>query len=428
MQSRYLPELARAGQTRKRSCRRTYRNARELCLLGAEVRSGRDERFLGKEDKSMSTKPSMMLWSAHASKTKQLKACPSELEHDISQIIETPRWLQFCRDCRTYSFYEAVVLLDEDAFTEVVLTIAKRYKWTLAPTSIPLPVGQAFETTTTQARDVSAPRVPITPAVSWGIRKDLIVERAHLMLMAATPNHPDPAARHRTKLDRLIRRAVKQPHLHAEIIDAMTSSLWDGVQKVPADIRQPVMAQIMTELDIPPAIDAYADHKPKIPKASVKPRPDRVVVTDVAGNAWTWNMGWFRIGEDGERIDTKPPLGHATFRRSIKPATLEQLGKTSFRHTRPWGHWRRGSGPADHPLFGSCEIVITDGVHAVIKLVDGTKREVVLDTLRSIGTALPRQASSTTTSPKSPRTPRTPSPKAAAGLDFLMSLLTNEVK
>jgi hypothetical protein len=256
----------------------------------------------------------------------------------------------------------------------------------------------------------------------------MIVERAHLMLMAATPNHPDPAARHRTKLDRLIRRAVKQPHLHAEIIDAMTSSLWDGIQRVPADIRQPVMAQIMTELDIPPAIDAYADHKPKIPKGAVKPRPDRVVVTDVAGNAWTWNMGWFRIGEDGERIDSKPPLGHATFRRSIKPATLEQLGKTSFRHTRPWGHWRRGSGPADHPLFGSCEIVITDGVHAVIKLADGTKREVVLDTLRSIGTALPRQASSTTTGTKTPRTPRTPSPKAAAGLDFLMSLLTNEVK
>lgn len=370
---------------------------------------------------STTSRPSLTLWLTHESRTRQLCWVPDDIAPIVALLMPDDTYRAFARDCRSCNLFEAVNRLEVDTRQEVILSIAAKYEWTLEPTPLVLPTGTALESLIPSGIDVTGKRVPITPDVSWRIRKDAIVAHVDTLRVLAI------GATTRSMLDKIIDNTVKQPHERARVKLACETNIYDGISRAPAPDRPALMAKIMAALGIAPAIDAYADGKPKFPQGKRTPRRDRVLVTDTHGNAWTWNMGWFRVGEDGNRLDSKPALGHAKFRRAIVPATPEQLGLTSFRHTRPWGQWRRGSGPADHPLFGECSILITDGVHAVIRLADGSKAEVELDNLRSIGTTLPRRMYDDGDKTKSSRkTRKTREPRPVYDLAFLMTFL-NEV-
>ncbi len=263
----------------------------------------------------------------------------------------------------------------------------------------------------------SGTRVPITPKISWNVRKDMIRERS--ILFAAD----------QTWLDRFVVRITRnRPHLRADIESALKRDLWDGVFLIPAESREAAMAQLMDRLDIPPAIDTYDENAFIIPKSRVTPdRPDRVFVTDHVGNAWTWNCGWYRIGSDGQPVDpSKRPLGHMTFRRSIKRATAEELGLTTFKYTRPWGDWRRGCGRYSHQSHGNVDILFTDGVHAIVRCPDGTKSEVHMTNLQPIGQPIARTSgkldSNTTRGPRVRKSAQLTELDKAAIDDFLADL------
>jgi len=178
----------------------------------------------------------------------------------------------------------------------------------------------------------------------------------------------------------------KKPHLSGDILVALMNDVYSGADKFPADIRDAAKAQMLKKMDIEDARDAYKEHKFITPRMREKARrPDRVYMTDTQGNAWYHNCGWYRLGEDGTKKDSKPPMGHLAFRRRIKLATPEQMESTLFKYSRPWGQWRRGSGRYMHPDFGNVNLFMTDGVHAVILLPDGSKEEVMYDNLLVIG-------------------------------------------
>ena len=251
-----------------------------------------------------------------------------------------------------------------------------------------LPIGRPYESQPTGI-DVTRRPSPITPSVTWRIRVDEIREKQSWVWKS----HATETSR--SWMDVAVsRHCRKYMHVVSDVLAACARDLHSGVGKIPAEIREPFLQRLLDQMCIEPARDAYVENKFITPREREKSRPrDKVFMTDVAGNAWFWNCGWYRVGEDGSRLDAKPVLSHAVFRRRIKLATLEELGRTSFKYTRPWGQWRKGSGQYVHMFFGSVTLHMTDGVHAIVILSDGTKEEVEFENLQVLGVAMPRRAS-----------------------------------
>jgi len=314
-----------------------------------------------------------LLWLEHKVQMSQIREVSRSLEMTLDSYVEPERIKQFCRDVRTYGLYEAVLLIRTDTAREWVQSeLADEYKWTTEKPMFTLPPARAYEIAPT-GKDVTKRPVPITPSVTWRIRQDEIREKAHAL--------------DQVWLDRYLTQLLRKVgHLKDATIAACRIDLYSGIDKVPADLRDLAKTACLNKMCIEEARDAYKEHKYLTPREREKlRRPDKVFLTDYAGNAWFWNCGWYRVGEDGTRLDTKPVLSHAIFRRRIKLATLEELGRTSFKYTRPWGQWRRGTGQYMHMFYGNVQLHMTDGVHAIIILPNGTKEEVEFDNLQVIG-------------------------------------------
>src|SRR5690606_22917648 len=115
---------------------------------------------------------------------------------------------------------------------------------------------------------------------------------------------------------RRVFETVLPPHVsekHCQ--DALARDLWVAVRDCPIKYRDTLCARFIKMFDIPPPPEPK---RRKVLDGPEKPTRDRVVVYDVAGNAWTWNCGWRRVNESGDWVDSKRPLGHATFLRSIR--------------------------------------------------------------------------------------------------------------
>jgi hypothetical protein len=328
-----------------------------------------------------------VVWLEKRDAMKQLHSIPNEVEKELDGILTISQWLQFDRDVRIYGLYEAVILIrPENMIAEVQTAIGNLYNWFAKEPSRPLPLGKALnETGELEGKPVAQIRVPITPSVTWRVRVD---EIRHLQSRVWDTNGEGT----KSWLDRHLSQCLRgQMHVVADVLAACKIDLYSGVDKIPPIQREGVKARILKHLCIEDAVDSYVNNRYLQPKADVAPRVDKVFYTDCAGNAWVWNCGWYRIGEDGNRLDSKSPLGHAKFRRAIKLASPEELGKTSFRYTRPWGMWRRASGRFAHDQFGNVELLHTDGVHAVVRKPDGTKCEVHFSNLEAIGQAVIRR-------------------------------------
>lgn len=170
------------------------------------------------------------------------------------------------------------------------------------------------------------------------------------------------------------------------IADVVARDLYHAVNDVPLPHREMLCARLLAFYDVPaPPEPKVKTHHIIEREIKIQPRLTRSYVVDIHGNAWSWNCGWRIIDEQGNvKFPKKKPLGILTFSRSIVMASDEELGRTSFRYTRPWGMWRKVSGAVAHDTFGNGSIIVTDGVHAVVKFAHG-REEVVLDNLRNIG-------------------------------------------
>jgi hypothetical protein len=186
---------------------------------------------------------------------------------------------------------------------------------------------------------------------------------------------------------------VPRPYTSQDYIGmAKSTSVWNAVHWSPIKYREALCQRLIALWDIPePAMPKNNKHHVVTSGAKLAAR-DKVLVVDKGGSAWTWSCGWRRVGESGDFIDPMhKALGHATFKRVVKPADPEDYARTSFRYTRPWGQWRRGSGAVAHndkvahDLFGNGELLLTDGLHAVVKFENGIKQEVILENLHNVG-------------------------------------------
>jgi hypothetical protein len=333
-------------------------------------------------------------WEENRDTLKQLRSANDSVLGLVSEHLGPMGMLQFDRDTKLYDMYQAGCMLP-DKHEEIQAAILQLFRKEKTITLNPI----------VDASTWTVPKVPYCPSVKsvtkiphldgevklahsagvflpdvkWRIRKDMIREKIHIL--------EDQADGKISRIERIIRNTIQVSVLYAPIVARLKYSAIDAVESVPAKYRLAVMARVMKDLDIPDPTDPFAERKHIFPSGRQRAQRERIFVLDHAGNAWTWNCGWYRIGENGTPLDPgKPPLGHLKFRRAIKLATAEQLGLTSFRHTRPYGMWRRGFGRVSHALFGNGELEMTDGLHAIVVFDGGLRQEVVLANLGTIAT------------------------------------------
>ncbi len=332
-------------------------------------------------------------WLMFRDELKDIKAVSRSLEMDIDRLVPSQFSMQFCDDVEMYGLYEAVMLVpDKKAGNAVKDAILVELRLSKLPKK---------DIRTLKDFGVVLPdkKKGLRPESIWALQKHLILDfafdkRVEQVFDSVLPFSCPPE--------------MPRPHTSQDFQNvAMSTSVWYAVTQVPIKYREALAQRLLVMFQIPDPEPPKNSRQHIVRGVEQKPK-DRVLVIDKAGNAWTWSCGWFRVGEDGQRLDDKLPLGHAAFRRRIIPAGPEDYAKSSFRYTRPWGQWRRGNGPVYHALFGNGVLILTDGMHAVVEFADGIKREVVLDNLQSISVKSHRPAATQTKEAK------TKSPKKAS--------------
>lgn len=299
-------------------------------------------------------------WLMNREVLEQTRRVGRELEMTVEMWINPAEMIQFCGDVKTYGLYEAVLMLPlahRDRVMHDVLVDLKLKALPKRPIASLKPTGNVVTPTGKKS---------LRPESIWTLQKHLIVDRDF--------------DRH---TEQIFIRALPSHKSQQFINIAKEKNVWEAVVAAPIEHRESLAARLLAYYGIKEPITT-PNQKRFIREGVEKKQKDRVLVIDKAGNAWTWACGWFRIGENGQRLDAKPVMGHASFKRRITPADPSDYARSSFRYTRPWGQWRRGSGPVYHTLFGNGHLVLTDGIHAVVEFADGVKREVVLDNLQSI--------------------------------------------
>lgn len=346
-------------------------------------------------------------WFARKEWLRQIRVLPDRVESALDGHLTIAQWLQFDRDIRTYGLWEAVMLIRPRDCGEIVQSVIGHvYNW-FTPESRPVPNGRKLDDLPHTGTIIPQPpvTVPITPRVTWFVRKDEIVARQNEMLAKACGDEPD-----KRWLERMVSVVLRErPHLVARCEQAILTNVWDGILTLPADVRENAMARVIKKFDIPPASDWFNTREHLFPKWASRDVSDKqkTFLSDVKGNAWHWNMGWRMVDEKGNvKHPSRPPLGHLTFRRHIKLADAASYRNVGFKYTRPWGEWRRGAGHYAHPTLGNVEVILTDGVHCVVKNSAGLKAEVQLSNLTTIGTAIPRKLSEKIAAVKAPRAKR----------------------
>jgi hypothetical protein len=335
-------------------------------------------------------------WEKNKEMLRKSRSADDKVLRIIADKLGPMGVVQFDRDVKLYNVYEAGMMVSDfhEEIQEELLTIycPKYIPQSLLDSIANMHAG--FVIKSAPAKQVHSAGV-FLPDAKWRIRKDMIREKIHILL--------DEADGKKSRLERIVMNTIQVSTLYASTVAGLKRNAIEAIESSPIKFRLALMARIMKDLDIPDPIDPFAQRKRIFPSRVNKPTRDKIFVIDQAGNSWTWNCGWYRVGDNGLKLDSKPPLGHVKFRRAIKLATAEQLGHTSFRHTRPYGMWRRGYGRVAHELFGNGELEMTDGLHAIVKFDDGLRQEVVLDNLRTIGTRIPRMSGSATSKSTEPK-------------------------
>jgi hypothetical protein len=323
----------------------------------------------------------MNTWDENKARLREIKSLSEEWEQGISDILQSPMLMcQFDRDMKMYGLWEAVRLVREESMQieleELLLgRLHADQKKKIDPSTYERREWHTMERPGKIVEDDS--RKPFPPDVSWRIRKDMIRERCLALMNTAEGK--------KSRLESILSSAIP----HADIVDHAMKlsriSFCEAIETLPMSHRLVVMSRIMRSLDIPEPIQPKTgtNGNRHIPNPDLDDRQPTYLL-DHKGNAWTWNCGWRRIGDDGQPVDNKPPLGHTKFRRAITLATPEQLGLTSFHRTRPHGQWRHATKYINHKLWGNGELEHTDGIHAIIKFSDGIRREVMLANTQQI--------------------------------------------
>jgi hypothetical protein len=325
-------------------------------------------------------------WLMMRDKLRHIRSVDCKIEMTADAHLSGSFMVQFTYDVQMYGLYEAVLMVPEDVQDGLMADMCGVFD--KHPVIVPLPEPREY---TSMSREGKI----LPPAEPRSMRPESIWQLQEMFIRQLTV----------TKETRQIFESVLPPHVSQTYIDkAVQQDLYSAVRDAPYQYREQLCARLIRHYDIP---------KPPEPKVKVKhivegkpkKRPDRLLVIDKAGNAWTWDLGWYRVNEAGDEMDrNKPRLGHRTFRRAIIPADPDDFRRTAFHYTRPWGQWRTTqSGPVAHELFGNGVLRITDGVHAVVDFNDGIRRETVLANLTQISVKLPRQSHDTTTKPRTPR-------------------------
>lgn len=328
----------------------------------------------------------MKLWLEMKDELVNIRGLNDKWMRIASETLGSPlRWVQFDRDVKLYGLYEAVLMVEDEerrfALQDKYLAelgqdakakLAKIALECLGWDTMPRP-GKLAE-----KKEVSGWR----PEAVWTLREDVIREINVRSAGVSAVNVIDKVRR--------VFETTLPPHISEKHIrDAAYRGLWVAVRHCPIAYREQLCARFIKMFNIPnPPEPKACEGRIRTPRVQTR---EKVMVIDKNGQCWTWNMGWFRVGENGEKIRRdQRHLGHAEFRRVIVPATTEELGMTSFRYTRPWGMWRKGQGLVSHefgdgmPGYGNGTLILTDGVHAVVEFADGVKREVALENLRHI--------------------------------------------
>lgn len=298
-------------------------------------------------------------WESHRDELVKVRRVKRELEMLMDMFVDGMEMIQFCGDVELYGLYEAVLMLPKAHKEKIMDEILVDIRLKALPKRRLEDIRPDHKLLPTKPKTLRAESI-------WTLQKHLIVGQAF-----------DKQA------EQIFIRALPA-HKSQQYIDiAKTKNVWEGVVAAPIENREALAARLLTYYSIPEPVAKVVKHL--VRNTPPPTRGDRVLVIDKAGNAWTWRCGWFRVGEDGHRIDTKPVLGHASFKRNIKPADANDFARTSFRYTRPWGQWRRGSGPVYSDIYKMTgTLILTDGMHAVVEFSDGIKREVILDNLTSV--------------------------------------------
>lgn len=331
-------------------------------------------------------------WLELAPRAKSVRQINEDWYGKASEVLRSSGLLmQFDRDVKVYNLYEAVLMVtDDDKRFELEDVFARLLTATVSSASVlELPSSREMNSINAKGefKPVSISRT-LRPYSVWMLCETHIRD---IEVCTAVAGSRQLQERVRRVLETALPPNISETHCR----DAVSRGLWKAVSDVPIAYREPLCARFIKMFDIPPPPEPKSA-KPNKPFFAPNPREIEkfsVFVIDSSGGCWTWNCGWYRIDEKGDRLEPrKQALGHSTFRRVITPASPEDFLGTSFRYTRPWGHWRKGNGRAAHTLWGNGEIELTDGLHAVVKFDDGVKREVVLANLTTVGVRSARQA------------------------------------
>lgn len=403
-------------------------------------------------------------WLMYEDQTRKVKEVSRLVEMTVENLLPLAYMIQFCDDVELYGLFQAVSMIAEDiegrnARNEVMDHLLVDFRLAALPR---IEVSRMKPTATKVTSRTSSLR----PESIWALQKHLIVERVFDASVEKVFDSVLPFS---------APEGVPRPFTSNDFIEiAKASTIWNAVIKSPIKYREALCQRLLVLLRIPdPAPPKVIKHH--ITSGAKQRAKDRVMVIDKAGNAWTWNCGWVMVGENGEPHKIKPrpskvyqrlievtnwtsalqgrgiprrfpknyspwhqiktrtkqradirqqPMGHAEFKRCIIPAEPEDYARTSFRYTRPWGQWRKGSGPVYHELFGNGILVLTDGIHAVVEFADGVKREVILENLKSIGERSASRTSTQTTDSSASTKPKTPRvTKAELSLEEMLKML-----
>lgn len=347
-------------------------------------------------------------WLMYEPQTSKCKEVSRLIEMTIEDILPLPYMLQFCDDVELYGMFRAVGMVPEDhegsALRDRVMeALLVDFRLAALPKI-------TVERMVVKPEKTSSKVGTLRPESIWALQKHLILEKPYGESVKRVMESVLPFS---------APEGVPRPYTSQDYIEiAKSTSVWYAVTQAPIRFREALAQRLLVTLDIPePAPPKDTRHK----QAGVaKPSRDKVLVIDKAGNAWTWNIGWYRVGEDGVKLDDRKPLGHAAFKRCITPAGPEDYARQSFRYTRPWGQWRKGNGPVYHDVYKmNGDLILTDGMHAVVLFSDGIKREVMLDNLQSIAEKSHRVART-----QDSKTPRASKPtKKELTLEEMMKML-----
>lgn len=346
-------------------------------------------------------------WLLHSDALRKVKTVDRSLEMDVDMVLSGRDMIRFCDDVERHGLYEACLMLPntKNIRNRIMDKVLVEYRLkSLSKRDIRTPKDFGIE--------VKSKKQGLRPESVWALQKHLIQNerfdvRAKKIFESVMPFSSPPG--------------LPKPNTSSDFCKiAEDTSVWEAVVRAPIKYREALASRLLVLYAIP---DPEPPKAPKSlrTKATVTRKGDRVLVIDKAGNAWTWDCGWGRVKEDGTSQDAMHKrLGHATFKRVVIPAGPEDYARTSFRYTRPWGQWRKGNGPVYSDIYKmNGELILTDGLHAVVEFADGVKREVMLENLQSISVRSAR-ASKPVNGEKKPRAKKA---KASMSLEDLLKML-----